>query len=219
MDELIEKQRREQEVKSKFKRIGIRQNELKLMKAARKMNVHGDALSKESTRNLLRQVMRVFLHFGFPQNAIRTVASFLPLYAWEDDIDAFAETMYLTVEFSDDGYKKFKPIRCQQLQRTEMLGPSSMGKWHNVDGTLTLSRYEITIDGVPFTSEEGFVPNRICNFHSKYSRRLRRPYKVPKIGNDGPIKYYIDVCERELIKVFTSPFCKTLPEKMEQTVN
>jgi len=205
MDELFEKQRREQEVKSKFKRIGIRQNELKLMKAARKMNVHGDALTKESTRNLLRQVMRMFLHFGFPQNAIRTIASFLPLYAWEDDLDAFAETIYLTVEFPEDCRDKKAPIRCHELQRTEMFGPSSMGKWHNVDGTMTLSRNELTINGIDYASNEGFSPNTKSDFHSKYEQRC-----VQTMPNGRPYFVY----KRELIKVFTSP-CKILPDQIQ----
>lgn len=173
MDELYEKQRREHEVKSKFKGIGIRQNELKLMKAARKLNVHGPALANESTRQLLRQVMRVFLQFGFPESAIEAISSFLPLYAWKDDIDAFSETLYLSVEFPDDHRNLFKPVKNQQLQRTEMLGPLSKGEWRSVDDKITLSRHEITIQGVPFTSEEGFTPNRTCVFISKYERRLR----------------------------------------------
>jgi len=200
MDALIEKQRREQEVKSKFKRIAMRQNELKLMKAARKMHVHGDALTKESTRKLLRQVMRVFLQFGFPENAVGTIVSFLPLYAWEDDLDAFAETIYLTVEFPEDHRNIFTPIRCKQLQRTEMFGPSSMGKWHSVDGTLTLTRNEISINGVDFASEEGFTPNRKSDFLSKYTRL--RPNGYHQYG-------------KELIKVFTSP-CNILPDEIQQ---
>jgi len=203
MDELFEKQRREQEVKSKFKKIGIRQNELKLMKAARRTNVHGDALAKESTRKLLRGVMRVFLHLGFPENSIRTITSFLPLYAWKDDLDAFAETMYLTVEFPDDDRNLFNPIRCQQLQRTEMFGPSSEGEWRSVDGKLTLTRHEITIQGVNFASEEGFIPNRKSDFLSRYSYR-----RAIHQGNVRVFDY-----EHKLIKVFASP-CNILPDQI-----
>lgn len=204
MDELFEKQRREQEVKSKLKNIGIRQNELKLMKAARRTNVHGDALAKESTRKLLRGVMRVFLHLGFPENSIRTITSFLPLYAWKDDLDAFAETMYLTVEFPDNDF--FNPnIKCLQLQRTEMFGPSSDGEWRSVDCTwkITLTRHEFTIQGINFGSEEGFIPNRKTDFLSRYSYR--------KAKHQGNVRFFEH--EHKLIKVFVSP-CKILPDQI-----
>jgi len=170
MDEYFKKQLLEQETKSKFKGISIRQNELKLMKAARKTKVHGDCLTKESTRELLRQIMRAFLQFGFPQSAVESISSFLPLYAWKDDIDAYAETLYVTVQIRDDirAYKDFHITR-KEFQRTEMYGPSSSGKWISLDG-LTLTRNEISDGEHTFMCEEGFTPNRNCNFVSRFVR-------------------------------------------------
>lgn len=172
VDNFFEKQAREQKAKSKFKGMAIRQHELKLMKAARKTKVHGDVLGNESTRELLRQIFRVFLEFGFSESAIQAISSFCPLYGWKDDIDALAsETLYLTIRQSASdlwNYRNFN-IECKEMQRTEMFGPLSSGKWTSIDG-MELSHHEFSFRGLAFTCEEGFTPGKICNFVAKYGR-------------------------------------------------
>jgi len=190
-DEFFKKQQLEQEARSKFKGMVVRQNELKLMKAARRSKVHGDSLAKENLREMLRQIMRTFLQFGFPESAVSSITSFLPLYGWNDDIDAFAETLYLTVDFGSDdvGVYRYLSIVGKVLQRTEAFGPSSLGEWSSVDG-ITLSRDLLSFKNYKFKCEEGFTPNKICRFVSRYPRRQRRG------------RYFEDIYDE--IKVFVS---------------
>jgi len=176
MDDFFQKQERELKAKAKLKGIAIRQNELKLMKAARKSNVHGNILADEDTRELVRQIMRLFLQWGFPESAVESIVSFLPLYGWNDDIDFFGETLYLTVEFNKQDLASNRyDITRKPLQRTQAFGPDTEGRWHSLDG-IELSRNELRIGGRHlYKSKKGFTPNRTCRFIGQYPRLRLAP--------------------------------------------
>jgi len=179
-EEFFKQQEKEQKIRRKFKKSVKRQNELKLMKAARRSL--GKSLVSKKARELVRKIIRTFLE-EFPFNAVNTIISFLPVHAWEEDIDLFGETVYLDVfnynaghsaRWSNNYHCKSKP-----MLMTSRWGPNSEPCWESVKGRrkkYELSRYELRIGREAlFVCSEGLTPNKMATFTQKIPRDYAYP--------------------------------------------
>jgi len=184
MEDLAEKQAKEQEMKQRFRKSVFRQNELKLMKHARKSL--GQSIVDNENRQIVKDIIKIFLSLDYPFEAVSCLISFLPVFGWEDDLDAYKGTMYLTIydpkHEGGDALCVNKP-----MTMTQEWGPNDGPIWSSADQD-ELTRHTLLFHDnfgrfESFKCAKGITPNQAIEFKGDFRRKYynRKEYENVKV--------------------------------------